>query len=136
MPLMNLEPIPESSPADHDLIGIASYLARARAASRDLVIPAEVAEFIQTEFIRLRREGLGTGPDGEKIAVGEADLRNWMRMGRCVHSWMLYVVDRANYNAFGNRLLALSYPSATFDHEVWRRVLEIDLERKIRMSAR
>jgi predicted transcriptional regulator len=114
VPLMGFEPVP-ASPAEDDLKGIASYLAQARAASRELVIPADVAEFIQTEFIRLRREGLATAPNGEKLAVGEEDLRNWMRMGR---------------------LLALSYPGATFDRDVWRRVLEIDLERKIRMAAR
>jgi hypothetical protein len=35
-----------------------------------------------------------------------------------------------------DRLLALSYPGATFSKQVWDRVLEIDLERKIRMDAR
>jgi hypothetical protein len=35
-----------------------------------------------------------------------------------------------------DRLLALSYPGATFSKQVWDRILEIDLERKIRMDAR
>mgnify|MGYP006950220160 CR=1 FL=1 len=63
-------------------LAIAKYLAETRARSGDLVIPPDVVEFIQAEFIRLRREGLGVGAGGQKIEVGEADLRNWMRMGR------------------------------------------------------
>lgn len=35
-----------------------------------------------------------------------------------------------------SRLLAVSYPGATFTEDVWSRVLEIDLERRIRMDAR
>lgn len=82
MPLLGLEPASETAtqlPAPH---GIANFLAQTRARSADLIIPPDVAEHIQAEFIRLRREGLGRGADGRKIEVSEADLRNWMRMGR------------------------------------------------------
>lgn len=82
MPLMGLEPASPSPAANADLLSIARFLAQTRAASGDLVIPSDVAEFIQAEFIRLRKEGLGVGKSGERIEVGEADLRNWMRMGR------------------------------------------------------
>jgi hypothetical protein len=81
MPLLGLEP-PSTATTEHDTQGIAQFLVRTRAASGDLVIPSDVAEFIQAEFIRLRKEGLGRGTDRKKIEVGEADLRNWMRMGR------------------------------------------------------
>ncbi|KAJ9093418.1 hypothetical protein QFC21_006449 [Naganishia friedmannii] len=116
MPLLKPDdaahPGPSTAP---NYLGIATYLVHSRAASSKLEIPANVAEFIQAEFIRLRKEGHGVDAKGEKIPVGEADLRNWMRMGR---------------------LLALMYPETTFNQEVWKRVLELDLERKMRMAAR
>ncbi|KAJ9111092.1 hypothetical protein QFC19_001290 [Naganishia cerealis] len=97
------------------VMGQGKSLLPSRAASSRLEIPTNVAEFIQAEFIRLRKEGLGVDAKGDAIPVGEVDLRNWMRMGR---------------------LLALTYPEATFGRDVWTRVLELDLERKTRLAAR
>lgn len=84
MPLLKPDdtPQPEPTTTPPNYLGIAAYLVQSRAASARLEIPATVAEFIQAEFIRLRKEGHGVDAKGEKILVGEADLRNWMRMGR------------------------------------------------------
>ncbi|KAJ9121232.1 hypothetical protein QFC24_004907 [Naganishia onofrii] len=84
MPLLKPDdtPQPEPSATPTNYLGVAAYLVQSRAASARLEIPATVAEFIQAEFIRLRKEGHGVDAKGEKILVGEADLRNWMRMGR------------------------------------------------------
>lgn len=82
MPLLGLEPVPEPATQLPAPLDIAKFLAQTRARSGDLIIPPDVAEYIQAEFIRLRRDGLSRGADGRRIEVGEADLRNWMRMGR------------------------------------------------------
>lgn len=83
MPLLRSDNTPQpDATTSPNYLGIARYLIQSRAASARLEIPANVAEFIQAEFIRLRKEGHGVDAKGEKILVGEADLRNWMRMGR------------------------------------------------------
>lgn len=59
------------------LKAIRRYISEARAAAKALSIPDDVAEHIQSEFVRLRKEATAEGK-----AVGEEELKRWMKIAR------------------------------------------------------
>jgi DNA replicative helicase MCM subunit Mcm2 (Cdc46/Mcm family) len=78
VPLLSGPESPTLSEVDESkLNGIRRYISESRAAASSLEIPDDVAEHIQSEFVRLRKEA---GDDSK--AVGEEDLKRWMRIGR------------------------------------------------------
>jgi DNA replicative helicase MCM subunit Mcm2 (Cdc46/Mcm family) len=64
---------------DNKLKAIRRYIAESRAAANSLQIPDNVAEHIQTEFVRLRKEASAEGK-----TVGEEELKRWMKIARLV----------------------------------------------------
>lgn len=95
-----------SKPSSAQLSTWRTFLARARCAELD--IPADVAEAIQSEFVKARKEG----HDG--VREGQEDLLRRMAVAR---------------------LLALSKGLPKLDMDTWYDAVKLDEERRLRVVA-
>jgi DNA replicative helicase MCM subunit Mcm2 (Cdc46/Mcm family) len=78
VPVLSSQPVPETKPIDDNrLKAIRRYISEARAAAKSLSIPDDVAEHIQSEFVRLRKKATEEGKN-----VGEEELKRWMKIAR------------------------------------------------------
>lgn len=79
-----------SSSISQDLSAIRAFIREARQAATNVSIPDDVAEHIQADWVRRRKESGGdanaatTNVGNKKQSVGELDLARWLRMARCV----------------------------------------------------
>ncbi|KAG7563056.1 hypothetical protein FFLO_01488 [Filobasidium floriforme] len=111
VPILSSQPVPGTKPIDDNrLKAIRRYISEARAAAKSLSIPDDVAEHIQSEFVRLRKKATEEGK-----TVGEEELKRWMKIAR---------------------LLALSHPHRVLTKGIWERVLSMDAERLSRLETR